>query len=51
MRPADFRAVVALVGFEPVAAHGEDTFACSACGATVHDSDEACPGCGLGFEE
>ena len=51
VRPADFRAVVALIGFEPVEAHGEDTFACSACGATVHASDEACPGCGLGFEE
>jgi rubrerythrin len=51
VRPADFRAIVALVGFEPFEAQGEDTFLCSACGATVHDSDEACPRCGLGFAE
>jgi hypothetical protein len=51
VRPADFRAIVALVGFEPVETHGDDTFLCSACGATVHATDDACPGCGLGFEE
>jgi rubrerythrin len=51
VRPADFRAVVALVGVEPVEALEEDTFLCSECGATVHDSDEACPGCGLRFAE
>jgi hypothetical protein len=52
VRPADFRAIVRLIGFEPaVATESEDTFQCSACGATVHASDAACPGCGLGFEE
>lgn len=52
VRPADMRAVAALIGFEPAEAPaGDDTFACSACGATVHPSDDACPGCGLRFEE
>src|SRR5262245_37475772 len=52
VRPRDFRAVVGLVGYEPVeAAAADETFGCSACGATVHASDEACPGCGLRFEE
>lgn len=52
VRPKDFRAVVALVGFEPVDTGGaDDAFGCSACGATVHASDDACPGCGLRFEE
>jgi len=50
--PHDFRAVASLIGFEPhVATEGDDSFACSACGATVQASDERCPGCGLGFEE
>jgi hypothetical protein len=52
VRPRDFRAVVGLVGFEPAHADlDEDSFTCSACGATVRGSDEACPGCGLGFAE
>jgi hypothetical protein len=52
VRPRDFRAVVGLVGFEPVeAASADDAFGCSACGATVRAADEACPGCGLRFEE
>ena len=52
VRPRDFRAVVGLVGFEPVETAGaEDAFGCSACGATVHATDDACPGCGLRFEE
>jgi hypothetical protein len=50
--PRDFRAVAALVGFEPAAAVEEhEPFACSACGATVGASDAECPGCGLSFEE
>lgn len=51
VRPADFRAVVGLIGFEPVEPQADDTFTCSACGATVHATDDACPGCGLEFEE
>lgn len=52
VRPADFAAVVALIGFEPAdTVAGEETFSCSACGETAHSSDEACPGCGLRFEE
>jgi len=52
VRPRDFRAIVALVGFEPAETAGaDDAFGCSACGATVHASDDACPGCGLRFEE
>ena len=52
VRPTDFRAIVGLIGFEPVeTADADDAFGCSACGATVHGSDEACPGCGLRFEE
>ena len=49
--PHDFRAVADLVGFEPGAAtEGDESFLCSACGATVRSSDDQCPGCGLGFE-
>jgi hypothetical protein len=52
VRPRDFRAVAGLVGYDAVDTSGDDdTFGCSACGATVHASDEACPGCGLRFEE
>ena len=51
VRPMDFRAVANIVGFEPAAAeHAEDEFTCSACGAIVRAADDACPGCGLGFE-
>ena len=52
VRPRDFAVMEGLIGFEPAAPAGaEDTFRCSACGATVHASDDACPGCGLRFEE
>ena len=52
VRPRDFAIMEGLVGFEPAAVEGgEDTFLCSACGATVHATDAACPGCGLRFEE
>jgi hypothetical protein len=52
VRPRDFRAIVGLIGFEPVeTADVDGAFGCSACGATVHASDDACPGCGLRFEE
>lgn len=52
VRPRDFAITEGLIGFEPAAiADAEDTFQCSACGATVHASDDACPGCGLRFEE
>lgn len=52
VRPRDFRAIVGLVGFEPVeAASADDAFGCSACGATVQATDDACPGCGLRFAE
>jgi hypothetical protein len=51
VRPQDFRATVGIVGFTPVEAEeAEDAFKCSACGTTVHATDDACPGCGLGFE-
>ena len=51
VRPKDFRTIVGIIGFEPVdSADADDAFGCSACGATVHASDEACPGCGLRFE-
>jgi hypothetical protein len=54
--PRDAKDVAALVGYDPgVAAEGpavdDDSFTCSACGATVGPEDEACPGCGLGFAE
>ena len=52
VRPKDIRAVVGVIGFEPVeTADADATFGCSACGAMVRGSDEACPGCGLRFEE
>jgi hypothetical protein len=52
VRPKDFAIMEGLIGFEPAAhAAAEDTFGCSACGTTVHASDDACPGCGLRFEE
>ena len=51
VRPRDFRAVMAIVGVPPpVSEETDDAFKCSACGATVHATDDACPGCGLGFE-
>lgn len=51
--PREFRAVQDLIGFEPAVtpAEDEESFQCSACGATVRSSDTKCPGCGLGFEE
>jgi len=52
VRPRDFAIMEGLIGFEPAASAGaDDTFGCSACGATVHATDDACPGCGLRFEE
>ena len=52
VRPADFARLEDLLGFDPAAHAGaEDTFKCSACDATVKASDDACPGCGLRFEE
>ena len=51
VRPRDFNAIVGLIGLTPVELAGsDDAFGCSACGATVHASDDACPGCGLRFE-
>ena len=48
--PKDFRAIVGLVGFAPDADEpADESFTCSACGATVQAVDDACPGCGLGF--
>ncbi|HEX4825065.1 MAG TPA: hypothetical protein VFV19_12225 [Candidatus Polarisedimenticolaceae bacterium] len=51
--PKDLRAVAELIGYEPPqpVSTDDDTFNCSACGATVHASDAQCPGCGLSFEE
>jgi len=51
--PKDLRAVADLIGYEPAAAVAteDDSFNCSACGATVHASDTKCPGCGLSFDE
>jgi len=52
VRPRDFAAIEDLIGFEPASSAGaEDTFQCSACASTVRASDDACPGCGLRFEE
>jgi hypothetical protein len=52
VRPRDFAAIENLIGFEPAASTGaDDTFQCSACNSTVQASDDACPGCGLRFEE
>ena len=50
VRPKDFAAIESILGFEP-AASPDDTFQCSACGETVRASEDACPGCGLRFEE
>lgn len=51
VRPRDFRAVSDIVGHAPAAAEAADeSFTCSACGATVLPADDACPDCGLGFE-
>jgi hypothetical protein len=50
VRPRDFRVIADLVGFAPGANDAaEESFTCSACGATVGAADDACPGCGLGF--
>lgn len=53
--PSEFRAVAALIGYDPGVAPvadgaDADSFTCSACGATVGANDDKCPGCGLGFE-
>jgi len=49
--PRDFRAVAGILDFAPAPIETPDeSFTCSACGATVRASDEVCPGCGLGFE-
>lgn len=51
VRPADVRAVAATIGMDPGVESTEDAvFTCSACGATVRSSDDACPGCGLRFD-
>ena len=51
VRPRDFREIVGIVGFEPAEPlDADDSFGCSACGATVKAKDDACPGCGLRFE-
>jgi hypothetical protein len=52
VRPRDFRAVVGIVGSAPAEVEDADgVFGCAECGATVHATAEACPGCGLRFEE
>jgi len=52
VRPRDFKAVADLLGYAPAAssADTDESFLCSACGATVGAGDSACPGCGLAFE-
>jgi hypothetical protein len=51
-RQKDFPKIAAIIGFDPADTPTEDSsFACSACGETVQASDDACPGCGLRFEE
>ncbi|HZN54182.1 MAG TPA: hypothetical protein VFB67_02575 [Candidatus Polarisedimenticolaceae bacterium] len=52
VRPSEARAVAGIVGVDPGVDAGEEgaVFTCSACGATVRDSDAACPGCGLRFD-
>ena len=50
-RPNDYKAFGQIVGFAPeVADAAEESFTCSACGATVGAADTACPGCGLRFD-
>ena len=49
--PADLKATTAVLGPPDEVASGEETFTCSACGATVGSADRACPGCGLEFSE
>jgi hypothetical protein len=49
--PDDLKAVVAILGRHEVAPTQDESFNCSACGATVGPSDRACPGCGLEFAE
>jgi ferredoxin len=52
VRPKDFRTVDGLLGSErTVPTTSDDAFQCSACSATVHAADLACPGCGMQFEE
>jgi hypothetical protein len=50
-RANDFKVFGQIVGFAPeIADLAEDSFTCSACGATVQAADTACPGCGLRFD-
>jgi hypothetical protein len=49
--PEDVKAAVAVLGRHEVAASADESFNCSACGATVGPQDRACPGCGLEFAD
>ena len=49
--PEDVKAAVAVLGRHEVAATHDESFNCSACGATVGPQDRACPGCGLEFAD
>jgi len=49
--PEDVKAAIAVLGRHEVAPTHDESFNCSACGATVGARDKACPGCGLEFAE
>ena len=49
--PADVRATTAILGPPEAVETRDESFTCSACGATVGSGDTACPGCGLEFAE
>ena len=49
--PEDVKTAVAVLGRHELAATPDESFNCSACGATVGPQDSACPGCGLEFAD
>ena len=49
--PGDVRATTAVLGPPEEVESRDESFTCSACGATVGSGDAACPGCGLEFAE
>lgn len=50
VRPSDFRATQALLGYDETSVHDEDTVLCASCGTLVPASDDRCPSCGARLE-
>ena len=51
VRPSDFRATQALLGYDETSAHDESTVLCPACETLVPADGDRCPSCGARLEE